>query len=125
MWGNAEKNAWLNEALPIAREQWAALEWLYLLPVGHPVLDRTQRRQSFEALLRALRSEVDKAVILRAEFGGNSEKKNTAQPPGPPNWLPIVEQIYGPRDDYPSSFADLTVTMQQAIRQKIKETAIS
>ncbi|SRR6266498_166302 len=56
---------WLRKALPLKREDWNVIDWLYRLPDDHEAFTMTFRRQSMMALLENLPREIEKARLMR------------------------------------------------------------
>jgi predicted phage replisome organizer len=66
---------WLDQALPVKREDLELVRWFYGLPASHKIFTVTRRRQSMAALVQNLVSEVQK---IRSAMGllGMLPKKN-------------------------------------------------
>jgi hypothetical protein len=125
-WRNPEKDHWLDQALPLTRQDWQALDWFYRLPTNHKGLETTARRQSLESFLEHLRSEIDKAKSLRKRLGlnGYSEANSGARPrqEWPPGGKEAAIKLYGPRDEWPEFFDQMPASTQSEILAQIGGT---
>jgi hypothetical protein len=95
------------------------LEWLYTLPEGHRALEKTGRRQSFDALLSNLRAELDKAANRRAALGLSEKKSGGANgmQDEPSDWRPAAQALW-PGVELPRSFSQLSKVAQQEVRSR-------
>jgi hypothetical protein len=74
-WPN-DMEHWLNDALPIKASDLNLVDWLYRLPLDHPIFTVTLRKQSMRALVQGgLRFEAQK---IRSALAILAVKKNSA-----------------------------------------------
>lgn len=116
-WSNPEKDRWLDDALPISRPDWFALDWLYRLPNDDDALKRTARCQSFEAFLQNLRREVDKGKTLRKQLGLNGA--HSIEPDLGDGWTPQRKKAFvgkfGAEQQLPPKFSDLGASCRRQL----------
>ena len=126
-WQNPEKAHWLDEALPLTREDWFVVDWLYRLPADDDAFKRTARVQSFESFLQNLRREIDKARSLRKQLGLNglhaTDEKKIDRDGG---WTSGRKQAafeeFGESITLPANFAQLPGEYQRRIDSRIART---
>jgi predicted phage replisome organizer len=126
-WSDNE-NEILAQLFPIADADLRLLEWGYSLNrdsegwacyCGQRV---TKPKQSLSALLREFPSELDKWRIARAH---TVDAAATAQPQHvewPPGGREAAIALYGPRDEWPEFFDQLTSSVQSEIRAQISRS---
>jgi hypothetical protein len=66
-----EEEQWLDEALPLSRDNWALIDWFYRLRENHEIFSVTRRRQSLRSLIQHLKSEPQKIRSARKVIGLN------------------------------------------------------
>jgi hypothetical protein len=82
----AELNYWLDQAMPMKREDWALIDWFYRLPHDHEAFTMTYRRQSLGALLENLVNEIDKIRTIRKKMGMNGAPGSAQNQSEPEGW---------------------------------------
>jgi hypothetical protein len=126
-WRNPEKDHWLDRALPMTRNDWSAVEWLYLLPLEHRALKMTARVQSFEAFLEYLRREIDKSRSVRRQLGLNGQYGHAgSEKPRvkiSPEQAAAARRIFDPNVPLPVYWDQLSPSVRGEIEEAMRASA--
>lgn len=119
-WRNPQKEHWLDQALPVTRNDWQALDWFYRLPANHEGLKTTARRQSLESFLEHFRTEIDKAKSLRKRLGlnGYCAAPRREREEWTPELRSAAIEVYGPDARLTECFGQMPASAQTEIRKK-------
>jgi hypothetical protein len=105
----------LDDALPLPRRDWELIAWAYRQPASDRIHEVTMLKQSFDALMKNLRSEPQKIESARKRLGLNGLNPLSAEPkPEPPGWREIAEKEYE-GVPLPESFWQLSETARRRV----------
>jgi len=79
---------WLNQALPIKRQEWEMIDWFYRLKDNHEAFDMTYRRQSMKALIKNLKTEIQKVRSIRKRLQVEERREMNARDRRNDVWTP-------------------------------------
>jgi hypothetical protein len=121
IWPN-DMECWLDQALPMKREDWELIDWFYRLPEDHRVFTFTARRQSMKALMENLPREIEKIRSATRKLGLNRlhKKKIRNDANGwTPERIAVFEAMFPGAD--PGRYDLLGSSLQQQIEEKADE----
>jgi Helix-turn-helix domain len=117
---------WLRKALPLKREDWNVIDWLYRLPDDHEVFKMTFRRQSMIALLENLEREIQKARLMRKRMKRLDDSVTDRSDGQEAGWTDkrrrALEALF-PGAAYPGPFELLDRDLRTMIDEKAKGLA--
>jgi hypothetical protein len=120
---------WLDEALPLRRENLKLIDWFYRLPVNHEIFRVTRRRQSLRTVIENLRSEPQKIRSARQVIGLNGlHEKEKPKPVKNDDALPaervsVMKKIYGADVPIPRLKSQIAPSARAEIEEAVEATA--
>jgi predicted phage replisome organizer len=119
----AQWEYWLDEVLPMKRDNLELIEWCYGLSPDHKLFKVTRRRQSMAAVIEHLRSEPQKIRTARKVIGLNGLHDKPVERPEDADLMPeqiaAAQKLYGADIPLPAKWGQLAPSTREEITAAI------